>query len=157
MVQSQFSEQSDLNSVHLLGLKHWRKHFSASTKPSKGNHPCFGMNKPMRAKVWTRRASLLTVNFPFSSSNLSSGFAGELRQVLLKRERQILEEPVTSRSFRRKQRLISKQWQFQWVERLMTRTWSYRHEESDILQLSWGKFICASAIMYFAPVFLFLF
>ena len=34
-VQSQFSKQSDLNSVHLLGLKLWRKHFSVSTKPSK--------------------------------------------------------------------------------------------------------------------------
>ena len=38
------------------------------------------------------------------------------------KERQILKEPVTSRSFRRKQLLISKTWQFQWVERPMTRT-----------------------------------
>ena len=42
-VQSQFSKRSDGNSVHLLGLgvRHWRKRFSVSTKNSKSYHPFF--------------------------------------------------------------------------------------------------------------------
>ena len=46
-------QQSDLNSAHILGLKHWRKHLSVSSKPSKGLHLCFGRSNPMRAQVWT--------------------------------------------------------------------------------------------------------
>ena len=46
-------QQSDLSSAHILGLKHWRKHLSVSSKPSKGHHLYFGRSKPMRAQVWT--------------------------------------------------------------------------------------------------------
>ena len=69
----------------------------------------------------SRRASSLTVNLPFSSSNLSSGFAGELQQVLLKRETNIkrtsnfkIISTETTSNF--------EDVQFQWVKRPMTRT-----------------------------------
>ena len=86
------------------------------------------LGKPMAPTILTgpfnvcisRRASSLTVNLPFSSSNPNSGFAGELQQVLLKRETNI----KRTSNFK----LISMETsnfedvQFQWVERPMTRT-----------------------------------
>ena len=66
-VQSQFSKQSDLNSVHFFGPKLCRKHFSVSTKPSKSQNLCFWkeqtnesarMNAPWNAPIRDRFSSL---------------------------------------------------------------------------------------------------